>query len=189
MDHPSMRARLGWSLRRWLAAMAIVVTVVGWTGDASAAWAAAGSSCADESYLWTGAATLGGAGATSVDTGVVVPVVVGTTVTVVGVSADGLAPDGRATALDVTVGGTAATPGATVVGGAVVISTTSPSALRVSGATVVVSRCAEVEVLTPVQRPLPATGVSEQVHLMIGGSMVGVGALMVTTGRRRRSAR
>lgn len=150
--------------------------------------------CGDETYLWTGAASVGGPSGSTVDTGVVVPVVIGTTMTVVGVSADGLAPDGRATALDVTVGGVAANPGASVVGGAIVLSTGSPTLLRVSGATVVVSRCAEVAVLpqpppSPVQRPLPATGLAEHLHLALGSSMVGFGALLVATGRRRRTTR
>jgi hypothetical protein len=141
--------------------------------------------CADESHIWMGAATVGGPNDATVDTGVAVPVVTGTTLTVVGVSADGLDDAGRATALDVTVGGVAARPGASVAGGGISISTTSAIALRVSGATVVVSRCAEVAVLPPVSRPLPATGVSEHLHLALGASMVGAGALMVTAGRRR----
>lgn len=176
--------------RRWLPIVAAIVgsTVVVAPGSVGAsaprAW-----SCADESHIWTGAATVGGPNAATVDTGVAVPVVMGTTLTVVGVSADGLDADGRATALDVTVGGVAATPGASVAGGGISLATTSASALRVSGATVVVSRCAEVAALPPVSRPLPATGVSEYLHLAFGASMVGAGVLLVTAGRRRRAAR
>jgi hypothetical protein len=76
-----------------------------------------------------------------------------------------------------------------VAGGGISLATTSASALRVSGATVVVRRCAEVAALPPVSRPLPATGVSEYLHLAFGASMVGAGVLMVTAGRRRRAAR
>ena len=182
------------STLRWLPAVAAAAAVSAGAAVAVVpgqvqASAPRDRSCADESYIWTGAATVGGPSAATVDTGVAVPVVTGTTLTVVGVSADGLDDAGRATALDVTVGGATATPGASVAGGGISISTTSAVALRVSGATVVVSRCAEVAVLPPVSRPLPATGVSEHLHLVLGASMVGAGALMVTAGRRRRAAR
>lgn len=185
MDRPTTAARLiGRSL---LVLGALAVSGSGAGTPVVSASASAGRRCVDESHMWTGAATVGGPYGASVDTGVVVPVVAGTTLTVVGVSADGLAADGRATALDVTVGGVAATPGAAVAGGGIVVSTTSSVALRVSGSTVVVSRCTEVAVLPPVTRPLPATGVGEQLHLVLGASMVGGGALMVTAGRRRRT--
>lgn len=181
------------SSRRWLPVLAVAVAVAGsvvvvFPGSAGASGPPA-RSCADETHIWTGAATVGGPNGATVDTGVAVPVGTGTTLTVVGVSADGLDADGRATALGVTVGGVAATPGASVAGGGISLATTSEIALRVSGATVVVSRCAEVAVLPSVSRPLPATGVSEYLHLAFGASMVGAGVLMVTAGRRRRAAR
>lgn len=177
------------SWRRWVPVLAVAGSVVAVFPGSAGASDPPARSCAAESHIWTGAATVGGPNAATVDTGVAVPVVTGTTLTVVGVSADGLDGDGRATALDVTVGGVAATPGAAVAGGGISLAATSASALRVSGATVVVSRCAEVAVLPSVSRPLPATGVSEYLHLAFGASMVGAGVLMVTAGRRRRAAR
>ena len=114
-------------------------------GVASAAGAASvgAESCEDVTYRWGGDVVLDGA-APSYATGVEVPTVDGATLTVVGVSADGLDDAGGAHLLDVHVGGMRAAAGAAIAGGQVVVSSTSPSSRRVVGVTVVVRRCAVV---------------------------------------------
>ena len=119
-------------------------------GVASAAGAASvgAESCEDVTYRWGGDVVLDGA-APSYATGVEVPTVDGATLTVVGVSADGLDDAGGAHLLDVHVGGMRAAAGAAIAGGEVVVSSTSPSSRRVVGVTVVVRRCAVVASATP----------------------------------------
>ena len=100
--------------------------------------------CARETLLWTGAASLGTAAA-SADTGLAVTAPAsGERLRTVGVSADGLAADGSAHVVTVTVGGTAAGPGAVVPGGAVQLRYSGPVDVVVSGVSVVIDRCAAV---------------------------------------------
>ena len=120
-------------------------------GSAGAAPVATADQCIDETYTWGGDVGLGGASATSVmsyDTGIEVPVSNGATLTVLGVSADGLDAAGFATALPVHVGGMRAKRGVAIAGGRVVVSAMgdgsgeSIGVFRVAGVTVVVRRCA-----------------------------------------------
>lgn len=104
--------------------------------------------CADETVRWGGFQVLDAA-IPSFDTGVDVVARRGTTLTVVGVSADGLDPTDRAHVMPVYVGGVLAVAGATVDGGDVVVSTDGTEVLRAFGVSVVVRRCAEVAVADP----------------------------------------
>ncbi len=122
-------------------------------GAGSVGAAAVADQCVDETYRWGGDVELGGSSPSSVvsyDTGVDVPASSGATLSVVGVSADGLDADGIAHALVVHVGGMRATAGAAIAGGRVVVSAPSPDvdplvgSLRIVGVTVVVRRCAVV---------------------------------------------
>jgi LPXTG-motif cell wall-anchored protein len=104
--------------------------------------------CADETVRWGGFQVLDAA-VPSFDTGVDVVARSGSTLTVVGVSADGLDPADRAHVMPVYVGGTRVVAGATITGGDVIVSTDGTEVLRASGVTVVVRRCAEVAVAGP----------------------------------------
>ncbi len=153
--------------------------------------------CTSETYLWDGsvdgaAVEIGGEGPASADTAIVIGAVAGTTLRVEGAAADGVAADGTAVALGVTVGGVPADVGAVVPGGAVAVVTSSAVPLRVSGATVVVARCVEVAAAPPVARPartLPSTGWSggweSAGRLLLGTALVGLGALLVVANRPR----
>ena len=112
-------------------------------GAASVTGVASVESCEDATYRWGGDVVLDAAAA-SYATGVEVPAGDGATLTVVGVSADGLDDAGGALLLDVHVGGMRAAAGAAIAGGQLVVSSTSPSSRRVVGVTVVVRRCAVV---------------------------------------------
>ncbi len=101
------------------------------------------TSCEDVTHRWGGDVVLDGS-SSSYDTGVEVPTGDGATLTVVGVSADGLDDAGAAQPLDVHVGGMRAAAGAAISGGRVVVSSTSSTPRRVVGVTVVVRRCAVV---------------------------------------------
>lgn len=168
-----------------------------------------GQLCADETTRWGGAQQLDAA-TPSFDTGVdVPPAELGETVTVVGVSADGVGDDGVAAALPVFVGGAAAAPGAAVLGGDVVVVTDGTRTVRVAGVTVVVRRCAEVAVAAVAPTPvtsstsaamptpaeveavvatLPATGGDSWITSAIGAALVAAGLGLVSLGRRSRSA-
>ncbi len=134
-----------------LAGVAIGAGVAGAAGAAGAA--AVADQCVDETYRWGGDVELGGSSPSSVvsyDTGVDVPASNGATLSVVGVSADGLDADGFAHVLVVHVGGMRATAGAAIAGGRVVVSAPSDAvvplvgSLRIVGVSVVVRRCAVV---------------------------------------------
>jgi hypothetical protein len=116
-------------------------------------------SCEDVTYRWGGDVVLDAA-APSYATGVEVPTVDGATLTVVGVSADGLDDAGGAHLLDVHVGGMRAAAGAAIAGGQLVVSSTSPSSRRVVGVTVVVRRCAVVASATAAPSTVVTTTVS-----------------------------
>lgn len=122
-----------------------------------------GQDCTRETLLWTGTARLG-ASQRSVDTGLAVGSPgSGVSLRTVGVSADGLAADGSATALTVFVGATPAIPGSTVPGGVVRLQYGGTVDVVVNGATVVLDRCAMVASEAPVPgatgtSALPRTG-------------------------------
>lgn len=126
-------------------ALLAITTSAGATAHAGSTPIATAPMCADETVRWGGFQVLDAA-IPSFDTGVDVVARRGTTLTVVGVSADGLDPTDRAHAMPVYVGGTLAVAGATVAGGDVVVSTDGTEVLRSFGVTVVVRRCAEVAV-------------------------------------------
>ena len=121
------------------------------------------TSCADVTHRWGGDVVLDGS-SPSYDTGVEVPAGDGATLTVVGVSADGLDDAGTAHPLDVHVGGMRAAAGVAISGGHVVVSSTSPTPRRVVGVTVVVRRCAVVASaapapIAPIANPAATTAV------------------------------
>lgn len=152
------------------------------------------SVCTPEQWSWTGVVTFDVA-MTSFDTGVVVPVIAGTELKVVGVSADGLMSTGAARALVVTVGGVAAVGGASVPGGAVlVLGDGAPAEVR--NVTVVIDRCAQVQSVAPdpgsgssgagTGTALPHTGATVEVGgSLIGALAIGAGTAMMVAGRRR----
>lgn len=191
------------------AALALFVFATADAGAASAAAPPASAvSCADDTVRWGGAHHLAvdGSFATGVD---VVPPAAGETVSVVGVSADGLDANGRASALPVEIGGVVARAGAPTAGGAVVVRSNVSTPVTVSGVTVVVRRCAEVAsaasassassastaggpVVTAapsraeaaVPSVLPETGRDELTTTVVGGLLVALGAALVVAGRR-----
>lgn len=156
--------------------------------------AAPGELCERESYRWSGNAQLVGVGAV-LHTGIEVPVVAGTRLDVVGVSADGLGTDGIAHALSVHVGGVEAIAQSTVPGGLITVRSNVDAALQIAGATVVVHRCASVQSLAPaevappqvalVNVELPETGLAELRQTVIGAAIITIGTSLVMLGRRR----
>lgn len=126
-------------------ALLAITTSAGATAHAGSTPIATAPMCADETVRWGGFQVLDAA-IPSFDTGVDVVARRGTTLTIVGVSADGLDPTDRAHVMPVYVGETRAVAGATVVGGDVVVSTDGTEVLRAFSVTVVVRRCAEVAV-------------------------------------------
>jgi hypothetical protein len=174
-------------LKRAMVVAALALSTCALGGDVHAAAPDTGRSCTTEQFSWTGLATFDDTTATF-DTGVVVPVVIGTDLVVVGVSADGLTSTGQARAMSVTVGGVPAVAGGTVLGGAVaVLGDGSPAEVR--NATVVIDRCAMLQSAAPVGgagTALPHTGTT----IELGGSLIGTlavaaGAAMMVAGRRR----
>lgn len=194
----------------------VLLSIAGLAPAASAVGVAqvpSGTTCTDETVRWGGSQVLDAA-TPSFDTGVDVVARAGTTLTVVGVSADGLDASERAQALPVFVGGTAALPTASVSGGDVVVRSDGTQPLRVFSVTVVVRRCAEVAVAssgaaqgTPVAdatvasqtapstaqaaavvAALPETGRGAWRETVLGALMIAVGAAFVSFGRRRSSA-
>ena len=155
-------------------------------GVADAAVLGTGRSCSTENWVWSGSTNLGPA--TPFDTGIVVPAVVGTDVTVLGVSADGLSSTGQARAMVVTVGGVAAVTGGVVPGGAIVVLADGEPA-QLNGVTVVLERCADVQSGAPGDPSddnMPSTGATAQVRgSLIGAVAVAVGSAMMVAGRRR----
>lgn len=148
-----------WVGARWqrVCVVAVSVALLGAPGGASAA-ASPTEVCDEETYVWSGSAAL--ADTTSIDTGIVIPPQLGTTLRVVGTSADGLDQSGAATSLRVWVGDVVVSPGSVIDGGTVRIAGTG-SPVTVNGATVVVARCALVAVSAVPQLPagvLPETG-------------------------------
>ncbi len=157
--------------------------------------------CTDETYRWGGDIGVGGTSATSYDTGVEVPASNGTTLTVVGVSADGLDAAGFAQVLVVHVGGMRATAGAAIAGGPMVVSAAaaaseSASVVRVVGVTVVARRCVVVasavpggsislEAADPPSFTLPATGANEWRQTLTGAAVLALGLALVSFGRSR----
>jgi LPXTG-motif cell wall-anchored protein len=128
-------------------------TALAATGDPGSGTDGVGVVCEQESYSWTGSATVTTAGDV-VTTGVTIGSQLGTTLVVVGTSADGLDAANQAVALPVSIGGVRVSAGTAVdAGGAIAIHGPdggSPSGpLTVTGATVVVNRCAEVAVAGP----------------------------------------
>jgi hypothetical protein len=177
-------------LKRAMALAALALPAVALTAagpGVAAASPTAGTSCTTESWVWAGPATLD-ASTAELDTGVIVPVVVGTTLTVVGVSADGLDATGHARVMPVAVGGVGAVAGSQVPGGRLVVLGDGAPA-TVSGVTVVLDRCAEVQSAAPepVAPPrLPSTGWrGEAPATALGAAAIGVGSAMVLAGRRR----
>jgi hypothetical protein len=156
--------------------------------------------CVEESYRWGGDIVLGGAeGPLQYDTGVEVPGVDGASLTVVGVSADGVDERGTARALPVSVGGVGATTGASVPGGTVVVAGgDSAVPVSVAGVTVVIARCSVVASDATYVDPaaataprtaylsLPATGADEWRQTILGAAILAAGLGLVTAGRRAR---
>ena len=174
------------SSRSWrLAAATAWCVLLSWPGAASASSEQA-EVCARETLLWTGAASLGTTAA-SVDTGLAVTAPAsGERLRTVGVSADGLAADGSAHVVTVTVGGTAAGPGAVVPGGAVQLRYSGPVDVVVSGVSVVIDRCAAVASEAPAPaRNLPDTGGLGLVVGQIGAASVALGVVALRLGRAR----
>lgn len=176
-------------LKRAMAVVALALStsaVVGGTAGAAPA-----QTCVAETWVWTGSTTLDSV-ALVFDTTVAVPVVAGTQLFVSGLSADGLSPDGIARALTVTIGGVIAIPGRTVPGGPImVLSDGRPAEMR--GVTVMIDRCATVQVAAPVEgapvagggsATLPHTGFSSS-GSMIGALAIAAGTGMMVLGRRR----
>ncbi len=134
-----------------------------------------GQDCTRETLLWTGTARLG-ASLQSVDTGMAVAAPgSGVSLRTVGVSADGLAVDGSATALTVFVGAAPAVPGATVPGGVVRLQYGGTVDVVVNGATVVLDRCAMVASEAPVPGAtatsvLPRTGPTNGIAPLLAGA-------------------
>jgi len=199
-----------------MATAAVAVAAI--AGGAQSAWADEGDAgtgvdgvsvtCAQETYAWTGSATVTSGGDT-IATGVDVPAQLGSTLVVIGTSADGLDPNNHAVALLVSVGGVAAVTGARVDdGGEIVVhgpagdAATGP--LTVMSATVVVNRCAEVAVVSaPAALPptttappaassgatLPSTGTGPTWLVMVGASALGLGLVCRRTARSSRPGR
>jgi hypothetical protein len=151
-----------------------------WSGSASAAEQA--EVCARETLLWTGTASLGAA-APSVDTGLAVaPPAPGGWLRTVGVSADGLAADGTASAVTVVIGGTEARPGTNLPGGPVQLRYGGTADVSVSGATVVIDRCAAVASGLP---ELPRTGRSAVLVAEVATASMAIGVVALRLGRAR----
>lgn len=154
---------------------------LGW-GLASASAAAPAEACVRETVLWTGTASLGPA-APSADTGLAVaPPAPGGWLRTVGVSADGLAADGTASAVAVVVGGTEARPGTNLPGGSVQVRYSGAVDVVVSGATVVIDRCAAVASGVP---ELPRTGWSAVSGAEVAAASVALGAVALGLARSR----
>ena len=183
------------------AALALLVLALSDAGsEVSAAPPATAVSCVDETVRWGGAHQLAvdGSFSTGVD---VVPPAAGETLSVVGVSADGLDTSGRASALPVEVGGAVVQTGGSTAGGAVVVRSNVSTPVTVSGVTVVVRRCAEVAAASTAGAPvataapatrsegavasvLPETGQDELATTLVGAIVVALGAALVVAGRR-----
>ena len=161
--------------------------LLSWPSGARASFGQA-EVCARETLMWTGAASLGAA-AVSADTGLAVAAPAsGERLRTVGVSADGLAADGTAHVVTVTVGGTAAGSGVVVPGGAVQLRYRGPVEVVVSGVSVVIDRCAAVASEAPVPVPaqdLPNTGGLGLLASEIGAASVALGLVAVRLGRAR----
>jgi hypothetical protein len=176
-------------LKRAMAVVALALSTSAVVGDTVRA--APAQTCVAETWVWTGSTTLDSV-TLVFDTAVVVPLVAGTQLYVSGLSADGLASDGQARALTVTVGGVIAVPGRTVPGGPImVLSDGAPAELR--GATVMIDRCATVQVAAPTgggsgagagTATLPHTGFNLD-GSMIGALAIAAGTGMMVLGRRR----
>ena len=159
--------------------------------DSTAAHAVApgtGQVCTAENWAWSGTATVDLA-TPLFDTSVAVPVIAGTDLFVVGVSADGLSDTGIARPMVVTVGGVAALPGVAVPGGAIVVVADGAPAL-LNSVTVIVDRCAQVQSAAPsapsTGSGLPTTGAGTELGgTLIGAVAVGAGTAMMVAGRRR----
>jgi hypothetical protein len=156
-------------------------------GAADAAVPDTGRSCSSEDWVWSGSTTLDPTN--PFDTGIVVPTVLGTDVTIVGLSADGLSSTGYARPMVVTIGGVAAVTGGAVPGGAIVVLADGEPA-QLNGVTVVVERCADVQSgasgSTSSDENMPHTGATAQVGgSLIGAAAVAVGSAMMVAGRRR----
>ena len=157
--------------------------VAWWSGSASAAERV--DTCTRETLLWTGTASLGTA-APSVDTGLAVaPPAPGGWLRTVGVSADGLAADGTASAVAVVVGGTEARPGTNLPGGPVQLRYGGAVDVSVSGATVVIDRCAAVASGWPELPELPRTGWSAVLIAEVATASTAIGAVALRLGRAR----
>jgi len=157
---------------------------VGWCSTSASA-AEQAEVCARETLLWTGTASLGAA-APSVDTGLdVAPPAPGGWLRTVGVSADGLAADGTASAVAVVIGGTEARPGTNLPGGPVQLRYGGAADVSVSGATVVIDRCAAVASGLPKLPELPRTGWSAVLVAEVATASTAIGAVAVRLGRAR----
>ena len=170
--------------------LAIAAALLALVPGARASAAVPVETCTRESHVWSGSATLSGDDV--FDTGLVVPSQLGTTLRVVGVSADGLDGAGDATAVPVTIAGTPLLPGVMLSGGPVRIhggGATSP--LTVSGATVVVDRCALVAsapapdpVLPGPELPATGPGATPRVVALAGSVLLAAGLVLAGIGRR-----
>lgn len=154
--------------------------------------------CTAEEHRWSGTLTLDAA-ASWTPLGVEVPTRPGTSIEVVGTSADGIDADGRAHPLPVSVGGTPAAAGSRVDGGEIAVAGIDGTPVTLTGVTVAVQRCSEVQSAAPAVEGAPAgrapslPGVEPSspaigaVLLVIGAvGVASAGVALVAATRRRR---
>jgi len=159
--------------------VAIAWCAMAWS-PASASAAEQAEVCVRETLLWTGTTSLS-TSAPLVETGLVVaPPAPGGWLRTVGVSADGLAADGTASAVAVVIGGTEARPGTNLPGGPVQLRYGGAVDVSVSGATVVIDRCAAVASGMP---ELPRTGWSAALIAEVAAASTAIGAVALRLGR------
>ena len=177
--------------RRWCTVS--FLTVLGFALPASGVSAAPTTVCTNETYVADVTPVLPADGI-AVDTGLIVPVRTGTTLTVTSLSAEALDQNGFATDVPVAIGGVTAVLGAVVPGGRVTITNPTTVPLTSAGLILRVDRCGEIASAPAVPgqqaRPstLPATGDSATRRLALGSLMIAVGAGLVVTARARATA-
>ncbi|MFZ4810259.1 MAG: hypothetical protein ACOYL9_02840 [Ilumatobacteraceae bacterium] len=177
--------------RRWCTVSFLIL--LGFALPAPGVSAAPTTVCTSETYVSDVTPVLPADGI-AVDTGLIVPVRTGTTLTVTSLSAEALDQSGFATVVPVAIGGVTAVLGAVVPGGRVTITNPTTVPLTSAGLILRVDRCGEIASAPAVPgqqaRPttLPATGDSATRRLALGSLMIAVGAGLVVTARARATA-